>query len=74
MRYLSEMIIYRFNDMQDWSLINRGLLDSKQISFNLRNKLRHVKSIMEFFAEEKKISLVFDVDFSTNFDFFDANR
>lgn len=45
MRGSSEMIIYKFKDMRDWSMLNRGIFNKNEDLFNLEEKLDQVKRL-----------------------------
>jgi hypothetical protein len=46
----SELVVYRFNDMRDWSMLNRGIFQKRLVTFNLESKLLEVKRTMSQYA------------------------
>ena len=62
MRKESELVIYRFNDMRDWTMLNRGSFQKLNRSFSLDQKLYDVQRIMNQYAHNKDINIVIDFD------------
>lgn len=50
MRKESELMIYRFNDMRDWTMLNRGSFQKSLHHFSLDKKLYDVQRIMKHYA------------------------
>ena len=63
MRKESELVVYRFNDMRDWTMLNRGNFQKLNVPFNLDQKLRDVLRIMNQYAQNKDINIIVDFDF-----------
>ena len=49
----SQMIILRFQDMQDWQSLNQRKLKRKNIAFKLQDVMTEVNKMMSFQAETK---------------------
>ena len=63
MRKESELIIYRFKDMRDWTTLSRGSFTKSLEAFTLDRKLNDVQRIMIQYANNKDIEIIIDVDF-----------
>ena len=63
MRKESELVVYRFNDMRDWTMLNRGNFQKLNMPFSLDQKLHDVLRIMNQYAQHKEINIIVDFDF-----------
>ena len=63
----SQLIILRFQDMQDWQFLNQRKLKRKNIPFKLQDVMTDVNEIMTFQAESKRVKLVFTSYFRQQF-------
>ena len=57
---------YRFKDMRDWSVLNRGVFNKVRESFNLQQKLDEVKALVIEMAKNKAITIHFNTYFEKN--------
>ena len=64
MVYQCKTVIYKLNDMQDFHNLEQGQFRRKNIGFNLQTIISEIKSISEYHARMKNLS----VEFSSNFD------
>ena len=45
-----ELLVYKFNDMRDWSMFNRGTFVPNNAPFKLKNKLKDVEMTLSAIA------------------------